>query len=319
MADITPDFDNKEFWNCCFDLKASRIEADDLRPRGKETVKSLRREFYYAVRHIFLKYLPLVERDYMEKTFSQGQIETMRYYNSTPEGWNIHHQKSLSWGGRSFDPDYADEIRRYPLTTEQEEKFGKEFEKILEEEAKYFTFEGNIEESKEYAECRNLLKFRFQMDNYLAEAQAKNKLESAFCRLFKGFLILLPKEKHDNLETFIEAQKAALATSVNNGRERQEIPPSVRITYPVWNQLVYGGNSFKDFTFKEMDTAKANSTKKSKEFRMSKLNKLVKKENKRDQKKKVKGAYCEPYRRSRHQLKDRIEKLKKNDDYEYGN
>ncbi|MBO5997884.1 MAG: hypothetical protein J6P93_05105, partial [Alphaproteobacteria bacterium] len=125
MADIIPDYNNEEFWKCCFDLKVSRIEADDLRPRGKETVKSLRREFYYAVRPIFLKYIPIVEKDYMEKTFTREQIETMRRYNSTPEGWNIHHQKSLAWGGRSFEPDYADEIRKYPLTPEQEEKFDK--------------------------------------------------------------------------------------------------------------------------------------------------------------------------------------------------
>ncbi|MBO5998006.1 MAG: hypothetical protein J6P93_05735, partial [Alphaproteobacteria bacterium] len=191
------------------------------------------------------------------------------------------------------------------------------FEKILEEERKYFTIEGCIEDSKEYAECRNLLTFRFQMDNYLAEAQSRNKLEPAFCRLFKGFLILLPKEKHDNLETFIEAQKSALATSVDNGRERQEIAPTVRISYPVWNQLVYGGNSYKDFVYKEMDTAKASTPKKSKEFRMSKLNKLLKKENKRDQKKKIKSDYYKPYKVANYKWK-RWKADKELDDYQNG-
>ena len=109
----------------------------------------------------------------------------MRHYRSKPEGWNIHHQKSLSWGGRNLNLDLIDEIEKYSLTEEQQEIFDVEFQKILEEERIPLS-DNNPEIINQRAECRNILIFRFQLDNYLDDAQKKNKLETTFCRLFKG-------------------------------------------------------------------------------------------------------------------------------------
>ena len=306
MDSVTPKFSTEDFLKCVMDLKARRIQHEDSHPRAKETIRSMRREFYYAVRHVFLEYLPLVDKENMEKIFSQSQLDVMRKYKSTPEKWNVHHQKSISWGGRNFNPELLEDIKKYPLTEEQKKSFDKELAIIL-EDIKNFTFpEEVINEDKDFLECSNILTLRFQMYNYLKDAQAQNKLEKTFCKLFKGFLILLPKEKHDKLESFIKLQKSALAP-VTEGRAFFDKPPCVRIHYPVWDQIVYGGTTFKEIIQKEI-TANKNATRKNKEFRRSKLIKLENKESKRDLKKEVRSEFFKPYKASRSKKKRLREK-----------
>ncbi|MBP5534183.1 MAG: hypothetical protein J6Y03_01590 [Alphaproteobacteria bacterium] len=145
----------------------------------------------------------------------------MQNYSTLPKRneWNIHHQKPLLWGGSNLNPKFLLEAMKLSLTPEQEE------------------------ECKANIKYPDFLMMRFKLTNYIEREAKKGHLEKAFCDLFKGVLILLPKDLHDELEeNYIKPQEKSLP-SVEERDPNSEVP-QVLISYPTWDQFIYQGKNF---------------------------------------------------------------------------
>ena len=202
-----------------FTLKANEIRTDMDFFRTRESRIELRKEFTHCIRPIFLKYLLQVDKETMDKYFTD-EDKARILAGFVPKGWSVHHQKPLSWGGRSFNPDMEEKIEKTPLTPEQE------------------------------AECINCpyekdLRLRYKIDNLLKQAQRKGQLERTFIKLFKHYLILMPHSVHSHLEDNYLTPQAEHITQLKkhhpDSEERIVLAP---LSHILWDQLVYQGKSF---------------------------------------------------------------------------
>ena len=187
--------------------------------RKKESRIELRKEFAYAVRPIFLKYLPIVDEKTVKALFSEDNIATLKR-GFVPQDWSVHHQKPLAWGGRSFNREILSEIEKMPLTEEQEKDC-----------------QNNI-----YA---HFIKLKYQMDNFLKKAHHNGSLERVFIRLFKNHLILLPHKLHSHLEkNYLMPQISYISdlkSKEENIEKKEVLAP---LSYILWDQFIYQGKHF---------------------------------------------------------------------------
>lgn len=221
MTNIIPNISRKDLFKFTLSVGAKKIEEEFLRKRKADNRKKARDEFYYAIRPVFLKFLPVVDEETVRRFFSEKEIFGMQNYSTLPKRneWNIHHQKPLLWGGSNLNPKFLLEAMKLSLTPEQEE------------------------ECKANIKYPDFLMMRFKLTNYIEREAKKGHLEKAFCDLFKGVLILLPKDLHDELEeNYIKPQEKSLP-SVEERDPNSEVP-QVLISYPTWDQFIYQGKNF---------------------------------------------------------------------------
>ena len=125
----------------------------------------------------------------------------------------------------------------------------------------------------------------------------------------------MTREKQDNLEKFLKLQKAALPPI--EAKNPLELPPLVRVHYPMWDQIVYGGNCFKEIIQKEVKANKRKS-RKNQEFRRQKLYRAERKETKRELKKKVRSEFFEHDKALRRNKRRLADKASRWDSRQYG-
>ena len=202
-----------------FKVNATEIKSDMDFFRKKESRMELREEFTQSVRSIFLKYLLLVDKEAIATLFSETEKNKIRK-GFVPANWSVHHQKPLSWGGRSFNQDMLLEIERTPLTKKQEKECQNNF---------YTPF----------------LKRCYQMDNFLQKAYQRGTLKETFTKLFFHYLILLPHHIHQELEDNYLMPQVKNISSLrekpeNNGKKEVLAP----LSYVLWDQFIYHGSYF---------------------------------------------------------------------------
>lgn len=202
-----------------FTTNATEIRTDMDFFRTRESRIELRKEFVHCIRPMFLKYLLQVDKKTMDKHFND-EDKARILAGFVPKGWSVHHQKPLSWGGRSFNPDMEKKIRAVPLNEEQE------------------------------IECLNCpyekdLRFRYQIDNFLCKAQKKGNLERVFIKLFKNYLILLPHAFHSKLEdNFLMPQTEYITKLKSQQPDDTEKVILAPLHHLVWDKFVYQGDNF---------------------------------------------------------------------------
>lgn len=205
--------------NFSFTLKANEIRTDMDFFRTRESRIKLRKEFVHCIRPIFLKYLLQVDKETMDKHFTD-EDKARILAGFVPKGWSVHHQKPLSWGGRSFNPEMEEKINKTPLTPEQE---------------------------VECADCpyETDLRLRYKIDNLLKKAQRKGHLKRTFIKLFKHYLILMPHSVHANFEdNYLMPQVDYISQLKNDHQNIDERVVLAPLTYTLWDQFVYQGKSF---------------------------------------------------------------------------
>lgn len=289
MTDTPSKFSFNDFLMFLSLLKARKMIANNLYPRSKENIELVKEDFYHAVRPVFLKFLPIVDKESVERTFSREEIFGMQEYGCLPRKWNIHHQKSVAWGGCNFNPIYAAEIKNIPLTKEQEKEC-----------------ERNVEHFNSYI-------LRFQLTNFLENAQRKGKLTKAFYNLFNGVLIVLPRELHKRLEReFMDVQKVIPPTAEKDPNDT--LPPRVQILYPIWDQFIYLGDSFGETNPNELHYKKG-VRKPSKKGKM--IFDIVEKNPDRDEKKGLRKEFHQAEKISKRKKNLLRQKAEMFDDFEY--
>ncbi|MBE6449826.1 MAG: hypothetical protein E7013_03945 [Alphaproteobacteria bacterium] len=200
-----------------FSLNANEVRIDMDYPRPKEKIAELRQEFHHGIRPIFLKYLPLADPKAVSEKFSQEE-QKLLLSGKVPPGWSVHHQKSLSWGGQSFNVDLLEEIERIPLTPEQIQIC----ERAL-----------NTEKTRRH----------FQIENFLQNAIRKKTFPKAFRALFKNYLILLPQEIHEKLEKeYLKVQRDIGFSIKTENKDTPELALKLPLSFPLWDQYILGGS-----------------------------------------------------------------------------
>ena len=175
-----------------------------------------RHKFMRGVRHVFLKYLPLVDTESFLALFTEKQRIMIKMGN-VPTGWNIHHQKSLQWGGRNFNPALIQAVYQTKLTEEQKQRCE------------------NSQGGKYFEEA-------FLLDNFLTQAQQQNRLKETFLKLFNGYLILLPVDAHECLELKFLQPQAHKFQKIK--KFKPSLAETYKFSYPVWNQIILWGQTF---------------------------------------------------------------------------
>ena len=85
-------------------------------------------------------------------------------------------------------------------------------------------------------------KLLFQLDAFLQRAIRRKKLQKAYRGLFKNFLILLPQETHEELESsYLKVQRDIGFAIKTENKDTPELALKLPLSFPMWDQYILGG------------------------------------------------------------------------------